>query len=129
VKLFGIALKEAGRPIEESKAVSPVDNYKPEIGEGRKTKKTYATIYGGKDVLPIDLEPYKAGDKLIFIAVVNIKSKADEDTDGKGKSDRFELEILKAGVTPFKKQKPSQMTDEELVENIRNGLKVEIEQE
>lgn len=118
MELMGIKLLPAGRPVD--KEIHPMP-YKPEVGEGRKTEKVYPCLYGSSETLPLNLEGCVAGDKLLLISVVNIKSMSDEDRDGVGKSDSFELEVLQAGAKKIGKKKLTEATTKELYEAVTNG--------
>jgi hypothetical protein len=100
MEIAGVALKDSGRKSSEPVAVAE----KPS-----ESKIQYPTIRcdnksGGWN-LPIDLSDFKAGDKAVLVAIVNVKEKVNREMESDGKEDESgttgELEFLKVGIRKY----------------------------
>jgi hypothetical protein len=100
----GITLKDAGRKPESPEAYKTAA-----IGSEENPKMIYPRLWTDTKETPVDIKRFKAGDKLYFVAEVNVSEISNVDRDGveEPEATRFELEFLKVGIKPFEsKEKP-----------------------
>ena len=118
MKVMGIELEDAGHKpkVEEVKKESSV--MEPNINY----PSMRVNSEGGYNDLPINLEGFKAGDKVILIALVNIKEKTKRESESKKKNESSvsgELEFLKVGI---KKTKSKAEEDDEDFDEAINKI-------
>jgi hypothetical protein len=117
-EIAGIKLKNVGRKPEESKGgdVPVAANAKIEP-----PKITYPTIRcdtsSGGWSLPISLEKFKAGDKAILVALVNVKEKTKRESESEDQKEESavtgELEFLKVGIEKSEGEEEPRLSGDE----------------